>query len=105
MFILRLPLASRRRFYRKEPNMKITQIEINEIIADFYQLNKDAPNKFNTYEACSDHVMAIMHEVGMLDEGYELSWSQDTFADAFNEVAEEYRLGELERHYERRYFR
>jgi len=81
--------------------MKITQIEINEIISDFYQLNKEA----HTYEACSKHVMSIMHDVGMLDEGYELSWSQDTFADAFWDIAEEHRLEELERHYERRYFR
>ena len=80
--------------------MQITQDEINEIITDFYQLNRELGH---TYDVCKDYVLSIMHEVGMLDDGYELSWSQDTFADAFWEISEEYRVGEIERRYDYQY--
>ena len=79
--------------------MQITQDEVKAIIADFYQLNLELGH---TYDVCKDYVLSIMHEVGMLDEGYDLRGR--TFSEAFDETAEEYRVGEIERNYERRYF-
>ena len=79
--------------------MKITQLEINEIIAEFQKQN---PAK--TVVDNKAFVMQIMNDHGLLDDGYELSRYNDTFLDEFWEIVEEYILAEQERYYERRYF-
>ena len=79
--------------------MKITQLEINEIIAEFQKQN---PAK--TVVDNKAFVMQIMNDHGLLDDGYELNSYNDTFLDEFWEIVEEYILAEQERYYERRYF-
>jgi hypothetical protein len=79
--------------------MKITQLEISEIIAEFQKANPA-----NTVEVNKAFAMEIMHDVGMLDEGYELNSYNDTFLEEFWEIVEDYILAERERYYERRYF-
>ena len=79
--------------------MQITQDEISEIIAEFQKANPA-----NTVEVNKAFAMEVMNDVGLLDEGYELNWNNNTYLEEFWEIVEDYILGEQERYYERRYF-